>query len=726
MKVSRRALITAGVAVGGGLAVAVYLRGTARGKGSSSELVPSASLRIPAEGPIEVTVGRVEMGQGTVTATAMLVAEELEVDPSALVVKFAGADRAFDNPALGFQLTGGSTSTATDFGPLRKAGAAARELLKQAAAKRWGVSREQLTVKNGVITSPSGGTFTYGELVGDAATLTIYTPTLKTKDFTLIGKALPRLDAVPKTNGTAVFGLDVQRPGALVAVLVRCPVPGGAVKSFDATEAKARPGVKQVVQVRQGLAVVAETYWHARQGAAALQVVWDEGPNASFESAGLREAHRARLAQPLRRVRNDGGADAALAASKKTLEAEYFAPFLAHAPMEPQNATAHVTADRCDVWAPTQSPSMAKETAVRLTGLPRDAVTIHQTYLGGGFGRRIGQDYVAEAVEVSKAIGGPVKVVWSREDDMRHSFYRPAATHRLQAALDDAGGLVAWRHQVVTQSVLLQVLDAFVGGLAAEAPQALREKTAEVAKKLVPGRDMTSFEGADSVAYAVPNLAVDFGEHEPGVPTGFWRSVGHSHSAFATESFIDECAWAAGKDPVELRRALLSKKPRHLGVLDLAIAKAGWGTPAPQGRARGVAVHECFGSVVAAVVEVSVDDGAIRVHRAVMASDCGLVVNPDLVRAQLESGVIFGLSAALKGRITFEKGRVQQSNFHDYAPLRLNESPVIECHLVPSGASPTGIGEPGVPVMAPAVANAVYALTKQRLRTLPLSMEEAT
>jgi CO/xanthine dehydrogenase Mo-binding subunit len=727
MTLSRRALIKTGLAVGGGLAVAVWAT-TERGKGTSELFAPNAYVRIPAIGPITVVVGRVEMGQGTATATAMLLAEELEVDPSTLVLELAGADRAYDNAALGFQLTGGSTSTATSWEPVRQAGATARELLKEAAARRWRIDRDELSATLGVVRhAKTGQSATYGELVDEAARVTIRTPDLKTKDFTVIGKPLPRVDAVEKSNGSAVFGLDVQVPGALVAVLARCPVAGGTVKSLDAAAAKAMAGVKHVVQVPQGVAVVAQTYWHARQAANALVIEWEEGPLRTFDSSTLRETHRALMDdRPKgRRVRDDGKADVVLSSGTKTLSAEYFAPFLAHATLEPQNATAHVTATRCEVWAPTQSPAMAREAAARLTGLPLASVIVHQTFPGGGFGRRIGQDSVAEAVEVSKAISGPVKVVWSREDDMRHSFYRPSATHRLRAALEGSA-LTAWHHHVCTQSVLLQVLDSFVGGVVAEAPQKLKDTAVEMARKVVPGRDSTSYEGADSVAYAVPNLAVDFTRHEPLVPTGFWRSVGHSHTAFATESFIDECAWALGEDPVALRKRLLTGKARHLATLEKATTEAGWATPPPEGRARGVAVHESFGTVVACVVEVTVQDEAIRVHRVVMAVDCGQVVNPDVVRSQLEGSAIFGLSAALKQQVTFEKGRVQQSNFHDFAPLRLNECPRIETHLLASTAAPTGIGEPGVPVMAPAVANAVYALTKKRLRTLPLALSEAT
>ncbi|MCA2980906.1 MAG: xanthine dehydrogenase family protein molybdopterin-binding subunit [Myxococcaceae bacterium] len=728
MKLSRRALIKSGVAVGGGLAVAVWLT-TERGKGSAELFAPNAYVRVPSSGPIRVVVGRVEMGQGTATATAMLLAEELEVDPATLVLELADADRAYDNPTLGFQLTGGSSSTVTSWEPVRHAGAAARELLKEAAARRWGVTRAELTAKLGeVLHPPTNRVARYGELVADAATITIHTPKLKAaKDFSVIGKPLPRVDAVEKTNGAAVFGLDVQVPGALVAVLARCPVMGGAVKSLDDAAAKAMPGVTHVVRVPQGVAVVAKTYWHARQAASALVVEWDEGPLATFSSATLRDTHRTLMqdASKRTRVRDDGKADEVLTASATALSAEYFAPFLAHAPMEPQNATAHVTATRCEVWAPTQGPGLAREVAARVTGLPIDQVVIHQTFLGGGFGRRIGQDYVAEAVEVSKAIGAPVKVVWSREDDLRHSFYRPAATHALTASLE-GGEVKAWRHHVCTQSVMLQVLDSFLSGLAPKLPTSVKQGVADVAKKVVPGRDATSYEGADSVAYEVPHLAVDFTRHEPPVPTGFWRSVGHSHTAFATESFVDECAWALGRDPVALRRAMLTKRPKHLAVLERVTEAAGWSTPPPEGRARGVAVHECFGTVVACVVEVGLVDDAIRVHRVVLAADCGQVVNPDMVRAQLEGGAIFGLSAALKQRVTFEQGRVQQSNFHDFPPLRLHESPRIEAFVMTSDAPPSGIGEPAVPVMAPAVANAVYALTKKRLRALPLELSEAT
>ncbi len=726
MRLSRRALVKTGLAVGGGLAVAVWST-VERGAGTAALFAPNAWVRVPAEGPIRVVVSRVEMGQGTATATAMLLAEELEVDPAGLVLELAGADTAHDNPAFQFQLTGGSTSTATSFEPLRQAGATARELLKEAAARRWGVPRDEVTAKLGVVShAASSRSARYGELVSDAAGVTIRTPRLKPREaFTVIGTPLPRVDAAPKTDGSAVFGLDVQVPGLLVAVLARCPVPGGTLKSVDDAAARARPGVTHVVRVPQGVAVVAQTYWHAREALGAVALEWDEGPLAGFDSPALRDTHRASMKDPSKttRVRDDGRADAVLQAAGTTLTAEYFAPFLAHAPLEPQNATAHVTAERCEVWAPTQGPAMAREVAARITGLPVEQVVVHQTLVGGGFGRRISQDFVAEAVEVSKAVGAPVKVVWSREDDLRHSPYRPAATHTLAAALD-GGAVTAWRHHVCTQSVLLQSVDGFLGAIAPGAPAPMKDRMAGLVKQVVAGRDPYAFEGADTVAYAVPNLAVDVTRHEPMVPVGFWRSVGHSHTAFATESFVDECAAALGRDPVALRRELLKGRPRHLAVLERVVEASGWATPPPEGRARGVAVHESFGTVVACVVEVSVEGSVIRVLRAVMAADCGLVVNPDVVRAQLEGGAIFGLSAALLQQVTLQKGRVQQSNFHDYPLLRFDASPRLEAHVLAGDGPPSGIGEPGVPVMAPAVANAVFALTKQRLRTLPLALPQ--
>jgi isoquinoline 1-oxidoreductase subunit beta len=722
---SRRGLLKAGLAVGGGLLVEVSLA-SAEAAAAPATFAPNAFLRITPDDVVTFILGRVEMGQGTATSHAQLIAEELGIDPTKMAVEFAPADRAYDNALSGLQVTGGSTSTAASWEPYRLAGATAREMLLEAAARRWGVRRSECVAEGGAITHPpSGRSARFGQLAEAAARLPVPDVTLRSRDFRVVGQPVPRIDSAPKVDGSAIFGIDVKVPGALVAVVVRCPVPGGRVKSFDATAAKAMAGVEHVVQVPSGIAVAAKTYWHARQAAARVKVAWDEGPLKDFSTAAMLQArHELAREGGGKRVRSTGDVDAALGKAARVLEAEYTAPFLAHATLEPQNATAHVTGSRCEIWAPTQSPGLLHDRVKSLLGCDGSDIVIHQTWIGGGFGRRLSQDYALEAVQVSRAIGKPVKVVWSREDDLRHSPYRPAATHRVRGALDAQGRLVAWKHTVVTQSILAEVGEEWVRAIAAGAPGFIKSLAAGMAVGLLSSKDQTAVEGADSLPYGIPNVAVDFIRHDAGAPVSFWRSVGHSHSAFATESFVDEAAHAAGQDPVAFRRELLKYEHRHRWVLELAAEKAGWGTPPPEGQFRGVAVHKSFGSYVAAVAEVSVEGSRIRVHRIVMAADCGRVVNPNLVEAQLEGAAIFGLSAALKQRITFENGRVQQRNFHDFELLRMHESPRIEAHLRHNEARPTGIGEPGVPVIAPAVANAVFAATGRRLRDLPLTLEQ--
>jgi CO/xanthine dehydrogenase Mo-binding subunit len=719
VNLSRREVLKAAALVGGGLALEIHPALAAESKASLS---PMGLLRITPDDVITLVVTRVEMGQGTATMQAQLVAEELGVSPSRLVLELATADRRFDNPRMNVQLTGGSTSTAVSWEPFRVAGATAREMLLRAAAGLWRASTSECVAKDGVVThAKSKRSATYGQLAEAAAKQSIPTIAPRTKGFSVIGQPVPRVDAPLKVDGRAVFGMDVQVPGALTAVILRSPVPFGTVASFDAAEAKAMPGVSHVVQVPSGVAVVGQTYWHARTAAAKVKVTWDEGAMGSFESSSLLETHRQLLrGTDGKRVEAHGDADAGFARATKVLEAEYALPFLAHAPMEPQNATAHVTEKQVEVWAPSQGPGLAVEQVRRIVDKP---VVFHQTWVGGGFGRRIAQDYVLEAVHVSKAIGKPVKVVWSREDDMRHSPYRPAATHRVRGALDEKGRVLAWHHRVATQSILSGVMGDFAGAMLAGAPEFLRNLAGAAGRSALGSRDETSFEGVNTLPYAVDALAVDFVRHESGVPVAFWRSVGHSHSAFATESFVDELAHAAGADPVEFRRGLLKLQHRHRWVLELAAEKAGWKTKPAEGVGRGVAVHKSFESYCAAVAEVRVVDGVIRVERLVMAIDCGRVVNPDGVKAQLESAAVFGLSAALHQEIRFEKGRVVQSNFHDFAPLRLAECPRIETYLRENEAAPTGVGEPGVPVIAPAVANAVFALTGKRLRSLPLKLD---
>lgn len=723
VKLSRRDVMKAGLVVGGGLLLEIP-GVAAAATTSKASFMPNAFLRITADDVVTLVCARTEMGQGTATMHATLLAEELEISPSVIKIELAPSDRRYDNPAMNFQLTGGSTSTSGAWEPYRMAGATAREMLISAAAKSWGATRADCAARDGaVVHLPTQKRLTYGELAEAAASMPVPTVKLREKDFKLIGKVSPRVDSMLKVTGKAEFGIDVQIPGAKVAVLLRSPVPGGTLKSFDAEEAKKLSGVSQVVAVAAGVAVVGDTYFHARRAAQLVKVEWDEGALAKFDTKTLQEEHTRALSGPLgKRVKDVGDVTEALGKAASVIEAEYSCPYLAHAPMEPQNATAWVRDGKVEVWAPTQGPMMAVEQVARMLDIHQSDVTVHATYVGGGFGRRISQDYVLEAVQVSKAIGGPVKVVWSREDDMRHSPYRPMATHRVRGSLDETGKVLAWHHRVASQSILKFVLPEFAGAALPASLHFLQRALTSLGRGAISDRDNTAFEGPDALAYEMPHLGVDFVPVEPGIPVAFWRSVGHSHSAFATESFIDELAHAAKVDPVEFRRTHLTRQHRHRWVLEMVAEKIGWTTPAPEGVGRGVAVHKSFESYAAAAVEVKIEDGGIAVKRAVIAIDCGRVVNPDIVKQQLESAVIFGLSAALKQRITFENGKVQQSNFHDFAPLRMGETPKIETYIRENEAAPTGVGEPGVPVMAPAVANAVFALTGKRLRSLPLTL----
>ncbi len=723
MNLSRRGLMKASLAVGGGLLLEFD---TAAVAAEAPSFAPNAFLRITPQDTIHVVLARVDMGQGTATLHAQLIAEELGVDPKQLLLEQSGADHAYDNPLMGFQMTGGSSSATVSWQPYQRAGAAAREMLISAAAKQWGVRRSECEVAAGAVVHPfTKQTARFGALATLAAKEAVPVVEPKTKHFHTLGTGIPRVDAPMKVNGTAVYGLDVQVPDALVAVLLRCPVPRGTLKSFDGTKAKALDGVLHVLEVPHGVAVVGTTYWHAKRGAAAVTCEWNEGALANFDSASLLAKHRELLRSSAgKRVHEVGDVASGLKTAGATvLEAEYAAPFLAHATMEPQNATARFEGSKLEVWAPTQGPGATRSILSRALTLPESDITVHQTWVGGAFGRRIAQDYALEAAAVSKALGGkPVKVVWSREDDLQHSPYRPAATHLVRGAVDADGRVRAWHHRVATQSILSDVIDDFAGAIFSGAPRFVQRLLASVAS----GRaevDESAFEGIPALPYAMDSLAVDFVRHEPGVPSMFWRSVANSHTAFATESFIDELAWATKQDPYRFRRALLMRQPRHRWVLELAAEKAGWSTPPPAGVGRGIAVHKSFDTYAAVVAEVKVEEGAIRVQRLVMALDCGRVFNPDIVKSQMESCAIFGLSATLHGAITFEKGQVQQSNFHQYAPLRMNECPTIETHVRENDAPPTGVGEPGLPVIAPAVANAVFALTKQRLRSLPLALE---
>ena len=671
---------------------------------------PNAFLRIGSDESVTVLLAHSEMGQGIWTTLPMLLAEELECDWSKVRVEHAPAAPAYAHTAYGMQMTGGSTTTWSEFDRYRQVGALAREMLIRAAAQQWGVDPKSCRAANGFVTQ-GGKSLSYGKLAAAAqklsppASVELKAP----KDWKRIGTPTKRLDSPEKVTGRAQFGMDVHFPGLMTAVVARAPVFGGKVKSFQAEKAKAVPGVKTVVAVPSGVAVVAEHFWAAKLGRDALQIEWDLGPSAALDTDRMREEFRALARSPGLKAAAAGDADAAMRKAASRLEAEYELPYLAHATMEPLNCTVRLGPDQCEIWTGTQFQTPDQAAAAKIAGLRPEQVKISTMFLGGGFGRRANPatDFVSEAVHVAKAAGMPVKVVWTREDDMRGGYYRPMWLHRFSVGLDAAGLPVAWRQTIVGQSII--------------------EGTPFAPILIKDGVDGTSVEGAADSPYVkgTADHRVELHSPKPGIPVLWWRSVGHSHTAFAMEGFVDELAHAAGQDPLEYRRRLLKNDPRHLKALNLAAEKAGWGKPLPRGRSRGIAVHESFGSFVAQVAEVSVEGNRIRVHRVVCAVDCGVCVNPAGVAAQMESGVVFGLSAALYGELRFKEGRVQQSNFHDYPLLRLQEMPQVETHIVKSAEKSGGVGEPGTPPIAPAVANAVFAATGKRLRRLPLRLAES-
>jgi isoquinoline 1-oxidoreductase beta subunit len=569
----------------------------------------------------------------------------------------------------------------------------------QAAAKQWGVDKSQCRAENGaVINTANNARLSFGSLAEAASKLPVpANVTLKDPSkFKLIGTSPARLDTPAKVTGQAEFGIDVRLPGMLYAVIQRCPVFGGKVASFDASKAQAVPGVNRVVEISSGVAVVADNTWSAMEGRKALEIKWNEGALANTSSATIRKTFMDMAANPGAVARKDGDADAALGGAAKKVEAVYEAPYLAHAPMEPLGATADVRADGCDVYVSTQIQTAAHETAKQITGLPGDKVRIHTKFMGGGFGRRGGADFIADAVEISKAIGAPVKLTWSREDDVQHDLYRPASYTKFAGGLDAGGWPVAWSARVACPPF---------GGMR-------------------NGVSRTAVEGIEDIHYEIPNILVDYHAPDVGIPVSYWRSVGYSQNTFFTESFVDELAAAGGKDPVELRRKLLAKSPRMLGVLNLAAEKAGWGQALPAGRARGVAVVNNIGSFNAIVAEASVEGGKLKVHRVVCALDCGHVVHPKIIEQQIQSGIVYGLTAMLKGEITIDRGRVQQQNFHNYDMLRIDEMPAVEVHVVKSTEAPGGTGEASTPTIGPAVANAIFAATGKRLRTLPIRPQD--
>jgi len=697
----RRAFLQTAGTVGAGLVIGFRI--PTRGEQDAPPFAPNAWLRIGTDDSVLVVVDRSEMGQGVATALPMLLAEELEADWTKVQIEFAPADKAYINPLFGLQGTGGSSSVRAAWTPLRKAGAAAREVLIAAAAQRWAVKATECHAERGaVVHTKTKRRLRYGQLAARAATLPVPAdvPLKDRKDWHIAGKPTKRLDTPSKTNGRAKFGIDTWVPGLRIAVVARSPVFGGKVKSFDATAAKKIEGVRDVVQISSGVAVVGSGYWPAKLGRDALKIEWDEGPVAAVSSASISQLFAERAGQPGVVAKHAGDPEGALGGAATKVEADYEMPFLAHTTMEPMNATAHVRPDGVDIWAPTQFQQGAQGIGAAIGGVPPEQVKVHTTYLGGGFGRRFELDFIQEALETSKAAGGvPVKVIWSREDDIQHAQYRPANFHRMRAGLGADGKPVVWTHRIVAPSIMSRVFPNMVQN----------------------GLDGEAVEGGAEMPYAVPNLHVDYQLTDTGIPVGFWRSVNNSYNGFAVETFVDECAAAAKADPFEYRRGLLTNAPRHLGVLELAAAKAGWGTPPPAGRSRGIAVFKSFETFVAQVAEVSVSPaGEVRVHRVVCAVDCGQYVNPDTIEAQMQGGIVFGLTAALRGAITIDKGRVQQSNFNDYEMLHMAEMPVVEVYIVPSAEAPGGIGEPGTPPIAPAVCNAIFAATGKRIRKLPI------
>lgn len=728
-ELSRREVLKIG-ALAGGLLVGVRLPGCASQRiGPQGELTPNAWIKVGVDDRITFILDRVEMGQGVMTSHAMIVAEELFVTPESLTIELATADRKYDNPLLGFQVTGGSTSVVSSWDALRNAAATTREALRAAAAERLGLRTPQLRPENGAFVGPNGVKVRYGEVATAAADhLQSEFPPKHRSDYQVIGRSRQRLDALAKVTGRAEFGIDVRRTDLLTAVIVRGPFGvqakeasalkmkniGAELISFDAKEAEALPGVKAVLRVPTGIAVVADTYWHAQSAAARMRVEWAKSP---LDDALIDSVLGAALAREGKGVRDDGDSERALASAEKVIEARYELPYLAHAPMEPQNCTAHVHESGVDVWAPTQSPGAARSLAARIADVSESVVRVHPTLVGGGFGRRLEQDYVAEAVDLSKRLGRAVKVIWSRPDDLGHSMYRPASRHLVKVGVR-AGQPCGWFHRLAVPSILAHVAPNWGRNSYPSMPGFVSDLLGSLfAGTMV---DDTSVEGAKDLPYAIDDLRVEWGWADPGVPLGFFRSVGHSFTAFVVETMMDELAVAAGRDPYELRRTLLAQHPRRRAVLDLVAAKAQCGAPLPAGHHVGIAQHHSFGSTVAQVVELSVEHGELKIHRVVAAADCGTVINPDIVRSQIESGIIFGLSAALYGQINFHEGWVTQTNYHQYPVLRMFQCPAIEVHLIESDQTPSGIGEPGVPPVMGALANAYFRATGQRVRKLPL------
>jgi isoquinoline 1-oxidoreductase subunit beta len=704
--VSRRTFLVAGAAAGGGLLLGFYLpqRVIAEAATAGTDVFgPNAFVRIRPDNSVTLVMPQVEMGQGTYTSMSMLIAEELEVDLAQVTLEAAPPDdKLYANPLTGFQVTGGSTSVMAYWEPLRRAGATARVMLIAAAANDWSVDPLSCRAEKGAVVDPATGRrLKYGELADAAAKLPVPDKVaLKDpKDFTLIGTPAKRIDTPDKVNGKAQFGIDAIVPGMKIAAVAACPVFGGKLVNVDDSKAMAIKGVRQVVRLDDAVAVVGDHMWAAMQGLAALDIDWDDGPNANVSTASIVEQMEVASQKEGVVAHKEGDIAKGMTDSARKVEAVYEVPFLAHAAMEPMNCTVHVREDGCNIWVGNQVVSRAQAAAAQVTGLPPEKVQVHNHLIGGGFGRRLDVDGITQAVAIAKQVDGPVKVIWSREEDIQHDVYKPYFFDRMTAGLDANGTPIAWHHRITGSSVWARWL-----------PPTFKN-----------GFDPDTIEGAEP-PYELPNILLDYVRQEPpGLTTGNWRGVGPTHNIFVVESFIDELAAAAKKDPVEYRRGLLGKSPRVLGALNLAAEKAGWGQPLAPGLGRGVSVQLAMGTYLSQIAEVEVSkDGEVSVRRVVCALDCGMAVNPDTIAAQIEGGIIFGISAALWGEITLKNGRVEQNNFNDYRVLRINETPLIEVHLVKSTEAPGGIGEPGTIGIAPAMTNAIFALTGKRIRKLPI------
>jgi isoquinoline 1-oxidoreductase subunit beta len=728
MGISRRKFLkfgmTLGASAGGGMLLGFSLSAAAAGSHVRKSVVggdafdepnggvfaPSAFIRIDRSGMVTLVMPKVEMGQGVYTSIPMLIAEELEVPLANVTLDHASPDDKLFGDALlgGAQITGGSTSIRYAWEPMRQAGATARVLLVSAAAKQWHVDPASCKARAGeVVHTATGRRIGYGKLVDAAAKLPLPAdvPLKKPEEFTLIGKPTDRLDSPEKVDGAARFGFDVHLPGMLYAVIVNCPVFGGTLERVDDTRAKEVPGVHEVVKLENAVAVVGAHTWAGKQGVAALDVKWNDGAGANVTMqqivADLAEASKRDGAV----ARKEGDVSKAFGTAAKRIDAVYEQPFLAHATMEPINCTVHVRPDSCDIWVGTQVPTIARDVAAKITGLPPEKITIHNYLLGGGFGRRLEVDAITQALKIGKQVSAPVKVIWTREEDIQHDMYRPYYYDKISAGLDANGRPIAWQHRIVGSSIIARF-----------APSAVKN-----------GVDPDAVEVAADLPYDLPNQLVDFVRQEPRtVPTAFWRGVGPTRSTFVVESFIDELAAQANVDPVKYRRDLLTHSPRAANVLDVAARAAEWGKPLPKGQGRGVSVMRAFGSYLSMVAEVSVNDGEVTVNRIVCAVDCGMTVNPKTIEAQIQGGAVFGITAALHGEITINNGRVEQNNFTDYRMLRINETPAIEVHIVQSTEAPGGIGEPGTSALAPALTNAIFAATGKRLRKLPVGTQLKT